>query len=694
MKIHTIIFGLLALSVLLSSQHVNAQLLSPIIDARDDAAQTNEDRSVLVDVMANDHFVLVSPSLSSVTQPSDGQARIEGDRIRYTPDTDYFGSDSFRYTVSNGILSDSATVFITVNPVNDIPSATADFAATNEDTSVIINVLSNDSDVDGDPLAISSVTQAGNGVAVVISGNRIMYTPNPNFNGADSFAYTVTDGRGGTSSATVSVTINPVNDPPVAKDDFAVTDEDEEVVIDALSNDADVDGDTLSITSTGIPTHGTAAINSDGTITYAPNSNFNGADEFLYTVSDGIGSTSATISITINQINDSPMAGDDFAATDEDVPALINVLENDSDADNDQLMIIAVTQPVNGTAIILESGIQYEPSRDFNGQDSFSYTVSDSNGEQDTATVSVTVNPIDDFTIIKTQSGLVARDPLNNETQSRQELEAEQGFWHYGGSAFTYFNPPAPTDLFKNSQGLHVGVNPPVNGTYAGYYAVTGPINTKLFHAVITTPVRTISGDFFQNGLYVQTWDGRINYVTCVSITSTAGTSWHIIRTFGNETQATQFEVLWSDLSANQPLTRDCTIITNGVNYLKIYLDGIKVYENSNIDLQMPGPFLYFLEPQNSHAQMLYGIYHDFYTTTDETIKVTNVPDIASRIDLVGQAGNVLAVAPISNGTAVLDVGMYHFPLTASIKMYDAADEEIASVNADIFGGDQYAITQ
>lgn len=694
LKTHIVVLGLLAVSVLLSSQQVNAQILSPIINARDDTARTNEDRSVLIDVMANDHYVLVSPSLRSVTQPTDGQASIEGDRIRYTPDADYFGPDSFRYTVSNGVLSDSATVFITVNPVNDAPNAADDFATTNEDTSVIIDVLSNDSDVDGDPLTISSVTQAGNGAAVIIPGNKIMYTPNVNFNGADIFAYTITDERGGVASATVSVTISPINDNPVAADDSAVIDEDSDTVIDVLSNDTDVDGDSLSVSSIDTPMHGTAGVNSDGTITYTPNTDFNGVDGFSYTITDGIGSSSATVSITINQVNDPPVAVDDSAVTDEDVSVLIDVLENDSDVDNDQLTISAITQPANGTTVILESGIQYEPSQDFSGQDSFTYTVSDGNGGQDTATVSVTVNQVDDYVIVKTESGLVAFDPLNNETQTRQELEAEQGFWHYGGSAFTYFNPPAPTDLFKNSQGLHVGVNPPVNGTYAGYYAVTGPTDAKLFHAVITTPVRTISGDFFQNGLYVQTWDGRINYVTCVSITSTAGTSWHIIRTFGNETQATQFEVLWSDLSANQPLTRDCTIITNGVNYLKIYLDGVKVYESNNIDLQMPGPFLYFLEPQNSHAQMLYGIYYDFYITQDETVKVTNVPDVASRIDLVDQAGNILAVAPISNGTATLDVGMYHFPLAASIKMYDAANEEMASVDTDIFGGDSYAITQ
>jgi hypothetical protein len=190
----------------------------------------------------------------------------------------------------------------------------------------------------------------------------------------------------------------------------------------------------------------------------------------------------------------------------------------------------------------------------------------------------------------------------------------------------------------------------------------------------------------------VQTGDGRINYVTCVSITSTAGTSWHIVRTFGNFDQATQFEVLWSDMSQNQPLSRDCTLITNGNNYLKVYLDGTKVYESHTIDLQMPGPYLYFLEPQNSHSQMLYGVYQDYYTTKAETIQV-DVPLTASRVDVVDASGNVLATSQVSNSTATLDVGMYHFPLAANIKVYGPNNVEMVSGSASIFGGDTYAVT-
>ena len=242
LKTRILITGIAAIFVILMMGYhtVNAQLIgggndgllplpTPILDAKDDRVTTNEDNAVDVDVMANDVFInLVNkPSVTSVTQPSHGQAVKNGNMITYTPNANFFGSDSFRYTVSNGLLSDTATVFVTINSVNDNPIAANDFVTTNEDNSVIVNVLSNDSDVDGDSLAINSVTKSSNGAAAIISGNRIMYTPNANFNGKDSFGYTIRDGKGGSSSATVTVTVNAINDPPVAADDSAITDEDD-----------------------------------------------------------------------------------------------------------------------------------------------------------------------------------------------------------------------------------------------------------------------------------------------------------------------------------------------------------------------------------------------------------------------------------------------------------------------------------
>ena len=291
------------------------------------------------------------------------------------------------------------------------------------------------------------------------------------------------------------------------------------------------------------------------------------------------------------------------------------------------------------------------------------------------------------------QSGLAGSDSLTNETRTKDQLLANQRYWTYGGSA-TVQN--APYDIFKDSQGLHIGVRSLSNGSYSGFYGVTPDTSALLFHSVITTFPRTVPNmtTFYENGLYVQTSTQNVNYVTCYSDTSFWGTVWAIASATGDTDGITQFHALWYDKSPNQPLTRDCTIITNGQNYLKVYLDGVMVYSNSTLNLQMPGPFNAFLEPQTSYdGQMLYGIYKDYYSATDENVKVSNLPTNAATVSIVDSSGNILATAPITGSTSILDVGKYHLPLTANIKIYDSSSMQIASTQnpIKIFGGDVYS---
>lgn len=308
-------------------------------------------------------------------------------------------------------------------------------------------------------------------------------------------------------------------------------------------------------------------------------------------------------------------------------------------------------------------------------------------------TVSIAV-PISLYSINQVKSGQDASDPLTN-IQTQQQLMANSQYWIYGGDA-PAFN--APYSFFQDPQGLHIDVQAPSDGTWAGYYAVTPNTNAVLYHAVITTPVRTIStpNDFYENGLYVQTSQPFINYVACFSSTGVAGTSWAVGTATGNATDGTQFNVLWADTSMNQPLTRDCTIITNGNNYLKVYLDGALVYSSNTLNLQMPAPFNAYLEPQSSYAgQMLDGIYKDYYSATGETVKVTHNPVLAATVKLVDPNGTVLASRPVdSTGTATLNVGEFHFPLAAYIKIYDSLGNQLVSTSGpvNIFGGDVYDV--
>jgi gliding motility-associated-like protein len=191
--------------------------------------------------------------------------------------------------------------------VKGTPVAVDDTVSTNEDVPVIISVLQNDTDPDGDPLIITDNTNPTNGTIVLNEDGTITYTPNPDFNGEDSFTYTISDGNGGTATATVTITVNSVNDAPVAVDDTAEVDEDNSVTVSVLDNDTDVDEDDLTVTETSTPSNGTAVINENGTITYTPNPDFNGEDSFTYTISDGNGGTAtATVTITVNPVDDQP----------------------------------------------------------------------------------------------------------------------------------------------------------------------------------------------------------------------------------------------------------------------------------------------------------------------------------------------------------------------------------------------------
>ena len=182
------------------------------------------------------------------------------------------------------------------------------------------------------------------------------YTPDTNFTGSDSFTYEIDDGNGGTDQAIASITVDPVNDAPVAMDEPFITDEDVVLTGNVLGNDTDIDGDILSVNSTPVadPANGSVQLNTDGTFTYTPNTNFTGSDSFTYEVSDGNGGTDQAIAnITISSVNDVPVAADDSFNTDEDVVLTGSVLGNDGDIDGDTLSAntTPIIDPANGSVL-------------------------------------------------------------------------------------------------------------------------------------------------------------------------------------------------------------------------------------------------------------------------------------------------------------------------------------------------------
>ena len=357
-----------------------------------DTDSTPEDTPVTVDVLANDSDPDSDPlSVSAVTQGANGSVANNGTDVTYDPDPDWNGIDTFTYTVTDGNGGfDSSTVTVTVDPVNDDPLAVADTKTVGEDSSVTIPVLDNDSDVEGDPLTITGVIDGSNGV-VVNNGTNVTYIPNPDWFGVDTFMYTISDGNGGSASADVTVTVDPVNDDPLGLADSATTFEDTPVGVEVLANDSDVDSSALTVTAVGDGGNGT--VTTDGvTATYTPDPDWFGTDTFTYRVSDDLGAwCETTVTVLVRPVNDDPIAFDDIATTPRGTAVYIWVLGNDTDVDPDTLTVSGFTSGANGTVVNNSIKVTYTPAPGWTGTDTFTYTVSDGNGGFDTATVTVSV---------------------------------------------------------------------------------------------------------------------------------------------------------------------------------------------------------------------------------------------------------------------------------------------------------------
>ncbi len=375
--------------------------------AVNDVATGPEDAPIVVHVVGNDTDPDGSPlRVASVTQPAHGVATLltegaDAGSVRYTPAANFAGTDSFTYTVTDGTDGTATgTVALTVTALNDQPAAADDMATTAEDTAAMIQPLANDADPDGDALAISAVGVPANGVAAV-TGTAVTYTPAPNFAGTDTFTYTTADAHGGSATATITVSVTAVDDVPVAANDVATGPEDAVLVIDVAANDRDPDGSRLHVTALTQPAHGSVTVLGDGTdagsLSYAPAGNFAGTDSFTYTITDGNGGVATgTVAVTITPLNDQPSAGDDTATTPEDVPLVVQALTNDADPDGDSLVITAVSTPAHGSAVLAGGVVTYTPASNYAGPDSFTYSIADGNGGTATATVSITVSSVDD----------------------------------------------------------------------------------------------------------------------------------------------------------------------------------------------------------------------------------------------------------------------------------------------------------
>ena len=428
-------FSYLANDGLLDSNIATVTItVNPVNDApvaANDSFGVNEDSVLNVSasgVLGNDSDIdgdVLSAVL--VGAPSSGMLTLNANgSFSYTPNANFFGGDSFTYRANDGTAnSNVATVSITVNAVNDAPVAANDSFSVNEDSLLSIvapGVLVNDSDVEGDSLTAFLVSGPGNGTLTFNADGSFSYTPGLNFNGVDTFTYRANDGAANSNAATVTITVNAVNDAPIAANDSYSVNEDNALIIappGVLANDSDVDGDPLTANLVVGPSNGSLTLNANGSFTYTPNANFNGADSFTYRANDGSANSNvATVSITVNPVNDAPTATGDAYGVNED--AVLNVaapgvLANDSDVDGNPLTAVLVTGPVNGSLTLNADGsLTYTPNVNFNGGDSFTYKATDGSADSNVATVSITVNPVNDAPVASNDSYNVNEDATLN----------------------------------------------------------------------------------------------------------------------------------------------------------------------------------------------------------------------------------------------------------------------------------------
>jgi len=281
--------------------------------------------------------------------------------------------------------------------VNTLPVADDLTAAAEEDTAVDFTLTG--SDDDGDDLIYAVVTGPAHGT---LSGTApdLTYTPAVNFYGNDSFTFQVNDGAADSDTATVTITVAAVNDPPTAGDLSVTTGEDVDVTFSLTGSD--VDGDDLIFSLVTGPANGTLSGTAPN-LAYTPDANFSGSDGFTFQVSDGsVLSNPGTVTITVNPVNDAPVADDQDATTDED--AAVEVTLTGSDIDGDDLTFSVVSDPAHGTLSGTTPNLTYTPAADFNGSDSFTYQADDGALDSNIATVSITVNPIEDAPVADDQA--------------------------------------------------------------------------------------------------------------------------------------------------------------------------------------------------------------------------------------------------------------------------------------------------
>ncbi|MEE9310525.1 MAG: Ig-like domain-containing protein [Cocleimonas sp.] len=635
----------------ISTDPVAPSNVAPV--AKDDSATTPMNTPVTLTTLSNDSDADGDTlTITNIQNPANGSAVVSanGQGIVYTPNPGFVGTDTFTYTITDGNgHTVSATETVTVSaPANVAPVAQNDSATTPVNTPVTLTTLSNDSDADGDKLTITNIQSPSNGSAVVsANGQGIVYTPNPGFVGTDTFTYTITDGKGHTVSATETVTIvAAANTAPTANDDTVTTPFNTPVTLNTIANDTDPENDSLIITSVVQPAAnvGTATISADKkTIVFTPANGFVGTVKFDYFISDGNGGTASAVeTVTVsNAPNTAPTANDDTVTTPFNTPVTLNTIANDTDPENDSLIITSVVQPAAnvGTATISadKKTIVFTPANGFVGTVKFDYFISDGNGGTASAVETVTVSNAPNVAPVAQDDS--ATTPMNTPvtlTTLSNDSDAD-------GDKLTITNIQSPSNgsasVSANGQGIVYTPNPGFVGTDTFTYTITDGNG----HTVSATETVTITAP--ANVAPVAQNDSAT--ATCNAVT---------INVLGNDTDA-DLDTL-SLLSISNASLGNAVINGNTV-----------VYTPSSTCGQGTDTFSYTISDGNGHTATA-NIVVDVQGTPggcNTGCTVAEPDDIATMIDTpvsidvlsndTGSGLNIIEVDVPDNGTAVISGG-------------------------------------
>jgi hypothetical protein len=425
-----------------------------------------------------------------------GVASIAGNTLTFVPKPNWNGTTSFTYRASDGkAFSNTATVTVTVTPVNDVPSVANATLTIDEDTvgTLTLGVTDVDLQFEGDSHTWSIVTapNPAHGTAS-ITGNKLTFTPAKDWNGTTTLTYRARDSKGANSNtATVTITVRPVNDAPVASNGTLTVAEDTSGTVTLVATDVDGDSLTYSVVTQPNAAHGTVTISGDKA-TFTPKPNWNGTTTFTYRTNDGkANSNTATVTVTVTPVNDTPSVANATLAIDEDTVGTLTLGVTDVDlqfeGDSHTWSIVTAPNAAHGTASITGNKLTFTPAQDWNGTTTLTYRARDSKGaNSNTATVTITVRPVNDAPVASNGTLTVAEDTSGTVTLVATDVEGDSLTY----SVVTQPNAAHGTVTISGNKATFTP-KPNWNGTTSfTYRANDGTVNSNTATVTVTvTPV-------------------------------------------------------------------------------------------------------------------------------------------------------------------------------------------------------------